>query len=1180
MLIRKNIILLLLFALHASADVFKTNEIPVVPAEDLLPPPEDQESIVVRYSNDASPNKSFFQRVVTWFGFNGEQQSQSSNIKNAKKQSQKQPSKQNGYVYENPAKPFSPPPPQPQKFSQPPGYNYNDPNKIGYNYNDPSKVILSNGFRFETPVKLQQQSQGYTYEPPPQKLELQPETGYTYDPPQPVKFQQQPIMHPQPILQLQPSPTGYTYNTPPLKLQEPPKPQPTGYNYDPPPLKLQQKPLSLNDLVSSAASPTAVYTYNALPNSFSQQQQATDLFPCNRIPWMPMFPNPNELNLLRAKLQAKSPNYLQSVPGYQNIQPIARPTPDKFTQHLNAHTYLPPRQRPLRHPTQVATPNQINSINSINSLPLQSTAQPFRAPPSTVSSTYLPAQRVLQPIETTKQNLVPVPVPNLSATPVPPLYDPKPFTANDAQGNGIYINGRLVTPTGLSTTSVQSLQIINQNHPVTQSEKFVQPTNSYGTPVTAYGPPVTYGPPTNTYGTPPIKLTAAVTESSVFGRFTASQPFTARPTLSSVDQTRLSSNMEQNSNLMEKPIIISDSAADASESTRSPQDANAISDENQPILQVLHELNVTTTPQDFQYTPSSTEPSISLSSASQLKKKEKTRVNPNRETPLDLLDTPIQHFRKTSVGPSSTPDPNSLSDFKFMRNTWKPMPPNPFSNPLNVVTTAEPQIYSSAVTPSAASAAFQSHTVHVANAIESGNQDNDGKKTKKIQIIIPYTNKSRPSPFRHNQELQSFESSAGWSNSQHSDDHNSEESQVISAATPSPKTTTSHGKRTNSRYLTKILAKNIRELLKREHLKNISMIDLAKLQKNIDGWTEQEFSMSPNRASTISVAQPKLIPYEYLTTTQSLQDIYTTESMQPTTEYPSSLFEVSDSTESLDDSQDEGEVMDDVSEDENVIRGPDNGDNIDNIAPDEQEAIQQAEEIEDEDFKRLDYLKSLENNHVSGSHKIFYATNPPASPQPRTTSTIPPCSTTTPTIDNESIVHTTVLPSAEELWNKLKSLLSPVTDKNNEKIYVVTPQPYPYFESEKIVNDDDNEVVGNFKSPRFLVRPTPGASIGRSSNSNSFARLTFRPRVGRLQTTTVKTTWNEPATDPVTEIYRSSTHSHSVVNGHAHAQAFSFVTPQSIDEDGQDIQVIDDEENDDDLIESQAHRRSLNEYRH
>lgn len=285
----------MLFALHASADVFKTNEIPVVPAEDLVPPPEDQESIVVKYANDGLPNKSFFQRIFTWFGFNGDPQSQSSNVKNAKKQSQKQPLKQNGYVYENPAKPFSPSPPQPQKFSQPPGYN-------SYT-SDPSKVILSNGFRFESPTKLQQQTQGYTYEPPPAKLELQPETGYTYDPPKPIQFPQQPILQAQPVLQpqtgytynppsvklQQPSPTGYKYSAPPLKLQEPPKPQPTGYNYDPPTLKLQQKPLSLNDLVSSAASPTAFYTYNPLPiNPFSQQQQAGDSFPCNRVPWMPV----------------------------------------------------------------------------------------------------------------------------------------------------------------------------------------------------------------------------------------------------------------------------------------------------------------------------------------------------------------------------------------------------------------------------------------------------------------------------------------------------------------------------------------------------------------------------------------------------------------------------------------------------------------------------------------------------------------------------------------------------------------------------------------------------------------------------------------------------------------------------------------------------------------------------
>lgn len=171
--IRKNIILLLLFALHVGAEVFKTNEIPVVPAEDLIPPPEDQESIIVRFSgSDQIPPKSFFQRVVTWFGFNGDA------TKNGKKPSQKQlGQKQNGYVYENPATP----PPQ----AHAPGYNYNKPLKLQqspqlssyqppglYQYEDPTKTF-QNGFRYE-PLKLQPQSQpqtGYTYDPP--KLQLQ-----------------------------------------------------------------------------------------------------------------------------------------------------------------------------------------------------------------------------------------------------------------------------------------------------------------------------------------------------------------------------------------------------------------------------------------------------------------------------------------------------------------------------------------------------------------------------------------------------------------------------------------------------------------------------------------------------------------------------------------------------------------------------------------------------------------------------------------------------------------------------------------------------------------------------------------------------------------------------------------------------------------------------------------------
>lgn len=176
-------------------------------------------------------------------------------------------------------------------------------------------------------------------------------------------------------------------------------------------------------MVSSAASPTAVYTFNAVPQF--NQGQGSDTFPCNKVPWLPIFPNADELNLLRAKLQARNPTQFQGSSNYKNIQPIARPTPEKYTQQLNAHTYLPPRQRPLRQPS-------FSTLNQINSLPIQSTAQPFRLSP-TASTNYQTSQRVVLPIETTQHNLVPIPVPNLSITPIPPLYDPKPFTLNNAQ---------------------------------------------------------------------------------------------------------------------------------------------------------------------------------------------------------------------------------------------------------------------------------------------------------------------------------------------------------------------------------------------------------------------------------------------------------------------------------------------------------------------------------------------------------------------------------------------------------------------------------------------------------------------------------------------------------------------------------------------------------------------------
>lgn len=1067
----KSIAILLILAIGICA---KT--LPSIPSDDLLPPPEDQESIVIRFSQPGPlPPKSLFQRVVSWFGFaGGEPLTQSSNVK-TKQQAQKQ----TGYVYENPNKLQQQPLSQKQQTT---GYHYDDPNKplklqsqpqTGYHYENPNK-----------PLKLQNEPPtGYHYEDPnkPLKLQNQPQTGYHYEPP-PLKQQLQPqIVLPQ-IVQPQ--------------LISQPQTQFTGYHYDHP-LKLQ-KPAKLNDLVSSAASPTAVYSYALPPRPFSQAQvQATDSFghPCNQVPWLPMFPSREELDLMRARLQAKQNAAFIAGSGYQNIQPIGR-QPEKFSLP-NSNGYLPPvspspSSRPLRQPS-------ISSLTqTFNELPGRSTPQPFR---STNANYETPSS---------------ISVPSLSATQTPPVYNAKPFSQPAlSYGNSIpdaeniYINGRIITPSGGSSTtgSIHTIQSIYQTHPVTQS--FSQPSTAYGsppvtTPAPVYGPPVTtsasiYGPPTNAYGAPPIKLTAGPELfGSTFGRFTASQPFTPRSTPSPSDQSRESSSkVEQKSQFISSPIVI----ADGNDTPSSTHHSST------PIQHVLNELNISSTPQGFQFTvttASSADNTIAsdvgvddlyhsddeVKTSGGYVKKDVNHQTGDRGTPLDLLDSPISHFRKTSVSPSSS-TPHSLDsqdshvsnypEFKYMKNTWKPLNPDGFTRPgLAPVQQTTPAPIATV------SASYQS----TAPVRENEATDDDrGKKTKKIQIIIPYTSKNHPSPFRQN-AYQTFDSASGWSQSnRHDDIHDSQESQVVSSATPSPKTIASL-KRNNSRYLTKILAKNIRDLLKREHLKNLTTIDLEKLQKNIDGWTEQEFSMTPNRGSTISLlSQSKHIPSEYLTTTPSLNDL-------STTELPSTYFEdasESDAYNSNDGDEDGGEEdgdeeVDAAIEDETEADSDTFEQDNDTVDP-EEEAIQQAEAIEEDDFKRLEFVKSLDNNQISGSEKrLVYETT---TRSPRKATTLPPCSTT-PIVP----IRTTVLPSPDELWNKLKSLLSPASRDRKEKVYVVTPQPHPFFESDEGVttylHDNENEIVANFKSPRFLVRPTPG--MARSSTGN-IARITM-PRRG------------------------------------------------------------------------------------
>lgn len=113
----------MLCALHVSAEVFRTNEIPVVPAEDLVPPPEDQESLIIRHPNDQP--KTFFQRIVNWFGLNPNA------IANAQKNRRPPPLSQ--------APPPPPPPPLPQKLQHGPGPGPGPGPRPNYVFENPAK---------------------------------------------------------------------------------------------------------------------------------------------------------------------------------------------------------------------------------------------------------------------------------------------------------------------------------------------------------------------------------------------------------------------------------------------------------------------------------------------------------------------------------------------------------------------------------------------------------------------------------------------------------------------------------------------------------------------------------------------------------------------------------------------------------------------------------------------------------------------------------------------------------------------------------------------------------------------------------------------------------------------------------------------------------------------------------
>lgn len=444
-----------------------------------------------------------------------------------------------------------------------------------------------------------------------------------------------------------------------------------------------------------------------------------------------------------------------------------------------------------------------------------------------------------------------------------------------------------------------------------------------------------------------------------------------------------------------------------------------------------------------------------------------------RETPKRLLDSPIQHSGGNFGVPRPfTRDPSDLA-FRLGAVNHKFSVPNSAAlsqeswKPQNAVTQAP----ISTSTFSSTDASGQYAGMAPPSLPSSYNSDN---------VVLPYlNNKNRPRPFETTKvdmvtKAPSTAVYSTWSHDQNIELHTPQESMLVrSHIRPAPttaattSTTTTTVKPRTTKYLTKILASNLRELLQREHqptkLKlspNSLDIDINKLQKNIDDWTEQEYTSLSHRPSTPTIrGRSKHIPSEYLPTTTAAvkanRQSKTTKGFTDSSELPSS---------------------------------------INNLEP----------LYERESTKRYQYTQ-ITDNHLRDIYNSFEAmksrvpTNfkaaTPASTTTTTTTTMATTSstttstTTTTTTEKPFYLRTIPVQEPEELWKKAKVSISP---KTQEKVYVVTPQPRffpqrfyaptaaPVIPTTTTVRSSvtDKPLLSNvgsgFKSPRFLVRPTPG----------------------------------------------------------------------------------------------------------
>lgn len=840
--------------------------------------------------------------------------------------------------------------------------------------------------------------------------------------------------------------------------------------------------------------------------------------PCNKVPWIPMVPT-YQLPVVKGNQQQQqqqlyfkhhfgNENQYAQVPAASNVgykygvpptpkistvygSPftstlVPSTTPFKLQENFGHHTYGIPEtsQKPIKiiqpngykYTAPFTTSTLRPHLNTIDTSVITfTTNKPQNNRPSRFTSIanavtnpeYIPPPNLL-PLEGENSAFAPIPIPNLSPTPIPPLFDAKEFHENT------YTNQKtgFIKLVPLHTSGQQSGNVNAQLNRNPDDAIEVISSNLVAE----------FTLPHDTARDDKIQIHRHQQQA------VKQHVLQENPSVVNID---IKNNIDNVNTTLSAPIVVESVESNTADNAIAESEHNyqhnidqeievvsfgqlkSVNDNDRLIIDHTNrvpslldnnfnkenqEEDETTTTEGNYYVKfePSIQTAVDLAEQSRKENLTNSKRQRDRETPLELLDSPIFHItpiaRTTTEAPLSSPPPpfKPIEDYKktFATLWYTATSSLPITSSEAITSTTEmPTERTKFIT----SDLFSKITLPKEPAAKP--VISSTKKPKQIQIVIPYTTYHKPSPFKPQSEQEiityrpirghyvthpprlikktstepviikesstypavSFEplfNAHGYHNDQEYHEHVQESKIVESKVSIEPPKAI--------RQFTKVIANNIRDLLKKEKTPRPPKIDIIKLQRNIDGWTEQTFK---GKASTLALTgHTKSIPSEFLTTTSRASS---TMKIPTTTLAPKTTFDP--------------ELMEETRQ------------QYDNILYKKDEPyVRRHDRYLDRDNEVLLLNNNLTQNLVRPeiSAKVF---------APKTTL------------------------SPKELWKRLHVTVSPLT---KEKVYVVTPLPVKeYFQQESTV----------VYKPRFAIRPTLAG--------NNFLSNKIRTNLIHLKTT-------------------------------------------------------------------------------